>query len=64
MSEHVTKGHPVAALIVLVVLGVLTALGIGVMNNGAVASAAVPGLLLIGLGAFAILALGPDADDA
>ena len=64
MSEHVTKGHTVAALIVLIVIGVLLAWGFGIMNGGDLRTGAVPGLLLIGFGTFVVLALGPDGDDA
>lgn len=64
MSEFVTKGHTVAALIVLAVVAVLLAYGFGVMNSGGLLTGAVPGLLLFGIGAFVVLVLGPDADDA
>lgn len=64
MSEFVTKGHTVAALIFLAVLAALVAYGFGVMNSGGLLTGAVPGLLLFGFGAFVVLVLGPGADDA
>lgn len=64
MSEVVAKGHRIAALIVLAVIAVLAAYGFGVMNSGGLLTGAIPGLLLFGFGAFAVLVLGPGADDA
>lgn len=62
MSEHVTKGHPIPALILLLVICVLTAFGIGVMNDGNTLGAAVPALIIFAFGTYVILVLGPDDD--
>ena len=64
MSEHVTKGHPIGAFIVLAVTCLLAAAGFGLMNGGGPQTGAVPALLLFGFGTYVLLALGSDDDDA
>lgn len=60
MSEHAQKGHPIAGLIMVLIIAGLVTWGIGLMNDGDVASAAMAGVLLLGVGAFAVLALARD----
>ncbi len=57
MSEHAQKGHPIAGLIMVLIISGLVTYGIGLMNDGDVASAAMAGVLLLALGAFAVLSL-------
>lgn len=63
MSEHATKHHPIAAFIVLIVIGALCAWGFGLMNSGTILTGAGAAALMVLFGGFVILALGP-GDDA
>ena len=60
MSEHAEKGHPIGAFIMLLIICGLVAWGIGLMNDGDVASAAAASVLLFLSGAYAILGLARD----
>lgn len=61
MSEHSdNKQSAVGALIMLLILGVLVALGIGTMNGGNIAGAAIPAGLLFLFGLYPVFVLGKD----
>ena len=64
MSEHRTKHDPIGAFITLAVICLLSAFGFGKMNDGGLATGAVPGILLFAIGTYVILALGSDDDSA
>ncbi|MHB1067388.1 MAG: hypothetical protein ACYC2Z_08185 [Candidatus Nanopelagicales bacterium] len=64
MSEHAAKGHPVGAFILLAVICLLAAWGLGLMNGGDIRLGAGGAALLFLFGAYAIVGLGPDGDDA
>lgn len=64
MSEHRTKHDPIGAFLTLAVICLLAAYGFGKMNDGGLATGAVPALLLFGIGSYVILALGSDDEDA
>jgi hypothetical protein len=60
MSEHAEKGSPVgAAIMVLIIVGLVT-FGIGLMNDGDTASAAMAGGLLLLIGVYAVFGLAKD----
>lgn len=61
MSDHSdNKKSAVGAIIMLLILAVLVALGIGTMNGGDTASAAIPAALLFLFGLYPVFALGKD----
>ncbi len=61
MSEHVEKGHVIGAFIALIAIVALVTWGIGLMNDGDIASAAMAGVLLLGFGCYVVLSLAkPD----
>ena len=57
MSEHVEKGHPLGAVIMVAIISGLVTYGIGLMNNGDVASASAAGVLLFATGLYAVFGL-------
>jgi hypothetical protein len=58
MSEHPAKGHAVAGIImVLIIAGLMTWL-FSVMSSGDIVGALGAGLLLVLVGAYAVLGLG------
>jgi hypothetical protein len=60
VSEHAEKGHPVAGVIMVLIIAGLVVLGIGKMNNGDTASAAAAGVLLLISGLYAVFGLAKD----
>ncbi len=61
MSEHAeTKNSAIGAIVMLLIIAGLTTWGIGLMNDGALAAAAIAGLLLFLVGLYAVFALGKD----
>jgi len=60
MSDHPAKGHPIAGLIMVLIIAALLTWGFSVMNSGDLAGATAAGLLLLGIGVYAVLGLGPD----
>ena len=60
MSEHAEKGHPLAGVIMVLIISGLVSYGIGLMNDGDTASAAVAGGLLLLMGVYAVFALAKD----
>jgi hypothetical protein len=60
MTDHLEKGHPAGALAIVLILVALIVLGIGAMNGGDYASAAMAGVLLLGFGCYAFLSLAKD----
>lgn len=57
MSEHVEKGHPIGAVIMMLIITALVVLGIGAMNNDS-ASALLIVPFLGGYGLYVIFGLG------
>lgn len=57
MSEHVEKGHPLGAVIMVAIICGLVTYGIGLMNNGNIAAAAAAGVLLFFSGLYAVFGL-------
>lgn len=60
MSEHPAKGHPVAGILMVLIIAALATWGFSLMNNGAIGPAAAAGVLIAGFGTYAVLALGPN----
>lgn len=60
MSEHSSKGHTIAAFIMVLIIAGLATWGFGLMNGGDTVSASVVGVLLFAIGAYAVLGLGKD----
>jgi hypothetical protein len=60
MSEHVEKGSPIGASIMVIIIAGLVTFGIGLMNDGDTASAAMAGGLLLLVGLFAVFGLARD----
>lgn len=63
MSEHSTKGHGIAAFIMLAIISVLAAWGFGLMNSGDLRTGAAVGVLLFLFGTYVLVSLAP-GDDA
>ena len=60
MSDHPTKGHPIGALIMVLIIAGLTAWGISLMNEGDIVSCSVAGVILALFGVYVVFGLGPD----
>jgi hypothetical protein len=60
MSEHPTKGHPIAGVILVLIIAALTTWGISLMNDGDVVACSVAGVILFLFGLFVVFGLGPD----
>ena len=58
MSEHQAKGHTVEGIIMVLILAGLMFWLFSVMSSGDNVGAAGAGLLLFGVGAFAVLGMG------
>jgi hypothetical protein len=60
VSEHAEKGHPLAGVIMVLIITGLVTLGIGKMNDGDTTSAAIAGALLLAPGLYAVFSLAKD----
>lgn len=60
MSEHSEKGHPIGALIMVLIIAGLVSWGISLMNNGDIVSCSVAGVILALFGVYVVFGLGPD----
>lgn len=60
MSEHTEKAHPVGAVIMVLILAVLSALGLSLMNEGETVGLAIAGVMFVVVGLIAVFILGRD----
>jgi hypothetical protein len=60
MSEHAEKGHPIGAVIMVLILTVLCMAGLSLMNAGQTVGLAIAGVLFLVVGFIAVFALGKD----
>jgi hypothetical protein len=60
MSEHAEKGHPIGAVIMVVIIAGLVSWGISLMNDGNIVACSVAGVILALLGVYVVFGLGPD----
>jgi hypothetical protein len=60
MSEHTTEGHPIGAVIMVLILTVLSVLGLSLMNAGQTVGLILAGLLFLVVGFVAVFVLGKD----
>jgi hypothetical protein len=58
VSDHPTKGHTIAGIIMVLIIAALATWGFSLMNDGNVAAASVAGVLLFGIGTYAVLGMG------
>lgn len=64
MSEAHAKDHPVAGLIMVLIISALCGWGLGIMAGGTFVTGLPAGVLLFLAGAYVVLALGPDDQHA
>jgi hypothetical protein len=60
MSEHVEKGHPIGAVIMVLILTVLSVLGLSLMNSGQTVGLGIAAALFLVVGLIAVFVLGKD----
>lgn len=60
MTDHAQKGSPVGAVIMVLIIAGLMTFGIGLMNEGDTASAAMAGGLLLLIGLYGVFGLAKD----
>jgi hypothetical protein len=60
MSEHAEKGHPIGAVIMVLILTVLCVAGLSLMNSGQTVGLGIAAALFLLVGFVAVFSLGKD----